>query len=169
MGVTLLGMPLGLPPLFTGGGVPPALTMASILACLRRLACGDALGPNLGLVARHGRQHVGDQTACGRAQVDAVLERHEVHLQRHKFVEQGGEALGGAAQAVEPPDDDGLDLAAPDVGQQLRHAGPVEGLAGELVGVPLDRLAAGLLAGGPGGPGRGAGCRDCWPRLLTRS
>jgi len=32
VGVTLLGMPLGLPPLFTGGGIPPALMIASILA-----------------------------------------------------------------------------------------------------------------------------------------
>jgi len=32
VGVTLLGMPLGLPPLFTTGGVPPALMIASIFA-----------------------------------------------------------------------------------------------------------------------------------------
>jgi hypothetical protein len=32
VGVTFWGMPLGRPPLFTGGGVPPARTMASILA-----------------------------------------------------------------------------------------------------------------------------------------
>jgi hypothetical protein len=37
VGVTLLGMPLGLPPLFTTGGVPPALRMASILACFAAL------------------------------------------------------------------------------------------------------------------------------------
>src|SRR5579875_548627 len=38
VGVTLLGMPLGLPPLFTGGGVPPALMIASMRACLAALS-----------------------------------------------------------------------------------------------------------------------------------
>lgn len=37
VGVTLLGMPLGLPPLLIGGGVPPALTMASIFAAFAAL------------------------------------------------------------------------------------------------------------------------------------
>jgi hypothetical protein len=37
VGVTLLGVPFGLPPLFTTGGVPPALTMASIFAAFAAL------------------------------------------------------------------------------------------------------------------------------------
>jgi hypothetical protein len=32
VGVTFWGMPFGLPPLLTGGGVPPALAIASISA-----------------------------------------------------------------------------------------------------------------------------------------
>ncbi len=52
----------------------PGLDDGVDLGLLRRLACGDAFGPNLGLVGGDTGKHVGDQTARRRAQVDAVLE-----------------------------------------------------------------------------------------------
>ena len=54
------------------------------LGLLRCLACGDAFGTNLGLVARHGRQHVGDQTARRRAQA-ANLRLSESEGKRKKM------------------------------------------------------------------------------------
>jgi len=112
----------------------------------RRLRCfpgGDPFGPYLGLVSRHGGKDVRNQPARRGAEVHAVLERDEVHLEGHQFVEEGGQALGGAAQPVQPPDNDALDLPSPDVGQEAGHGGAVQRLAGEGVGVPGHGLAAG--------------------------
>jgi hypothetical protein len=113
----------------------------------RRLPGHDPLGPDPGLVCRDARQDVGHQPARRRLQVQAVLQADQVHPAGQEVLEQGREPLGGAAQSVEPPDHDAGHLAGLDLLDQAVEAGPVHGLAGELVAIPADGLVVGLGLG----------------------
>ena len=120
----------------------------------------DALAGDLALELGEGEQHVERQAAHRGCGVELLGHRDEGDAVAIEDLDDLGEVGERAGQAVDLVDHDRIDLADPDVGEQLLEGGPLQGAAGEaavvvacamqlpaLAGLALDEGFAGLALG----------------------
>ena len=99
-----------------------------------------ALHEHVALVLSQSAQYLEHELPAGRSRVNRVLQGYQVQLAAAKVFDHLNQVLGGAAQPVEPPDDDGV--AGSSIDQQFLPNGlvglrPRDGIGEQVLAIGL--------------------------------
>ncbi len=73
----------------------------------------DAIAQDVALELRKDGEHAGERAAARRRHIQSFGERHEANVQRAELLQRADEIKQRAPPAIEPPHEDGVDLASP--------------------------------------------------------